>query len=175
MKNKFLPVFIVLGLIIVIVVVFISMSNVQSMVVRINNNIEQKPLKIEFNHYQDSDCGMVIENLKYTSEVVSPKGVTWFFHDHGGMVHWLSLHDFKDSAKIWVHSLDTLRWIDGRKAWYSRDEITPMENGFGAYEHKKPNLINFKQMKLYMLRGETMSNPAIKKQLLEEKAKHKAQ
>ena len=169
MKNKLLPIIIVFGLIVVIVVVFISMSNVQNMVVRVDGNIKQQPLKIKLNHYQDSDCGMVIEDLKYSSQVVSPKGVTWFFHDHGGMVHWLSLHNFHNKEKIWVHSLDTLRWIDGKKAWYSRDEITPMNNGFGAYEHKKPNLINFEQMRLYMLRGETMSNPAIKKQLLKQK------
>lgn len=169
MKKNLLPIFLVFGIIIVIVVVFISMSNAQSMVVRIDGNIEKKPLDIKLNHYQDSDCGMVIDNLKYASQVVSDKGVTWFFHDHSGLVNWLELRSFKDTATIWVHAIDTDTWIDGRKAWYSRDEITPMESGFGAYKNKKEDLITFNQMQLYTLRGETMINPAIKKKLLEKK------
>ena len=166
MDKKFSPIFLVFGIIIFIVIIFISMSNIQSMVVRIDGNIEQKPLEIKLKHYQDSDCGMVIDNIKYASQIISPKGVTWFFHDHAGFVNWLELRSFKNDAMIWVHSIDTNRWIDGTKAWYSRDEITPMLSGFGAYENKKDNLITFKQMRLYTLRGETMINPAIKKQLL---------
>jgi len=166
MKKNYMPLFLIFGLIITIVVVFISMSNVQSMVVVVKDNIKKKPLDIKLHHYQDSDCGMVIDDLKYASQVVSNKGTTWFFHDHGGLINWLELRSFKDSAKIWVHSIDTNRWIDGRKAWYSRNEITPMEFGFGAYENKKDNLITFSQMRLFQLRGENMTNPIIKKQLL---------
>ncbi len=165
-KKKLTPLVFILLIIIAIVVLFISMSNTQHMIVRVDGNSDKKPIKIDFVHYQDSDCGMVIEGLKYTSEVVSPSGTTWFFHDHGGMVHWLEQRSFKDKATIWVHSIDTNKWIDGRKAWYSRDEITPMNNGFGAYQHKKDGLISFDQMRLYMLRGETMNNPAIQKKLL---------
>ncbi|MCK5293689.1 MAG: hypothetical protein KAJ49_03480 [Arcobacteraceae bacterium] len=171
MKKNFLPIFLVFGIIVIIVVVFISMSNVQSMVVRIDGNIDKKPLEIKLNHYQDSDCGMVIDDIKYASQVISPKGVTWFFHDFSGLVNWVESKSFKDEAIIWVHAIDTNNWIDGKKAWYTRDEITPMESGFGAYTNKKDGLITFEQMRLYILRGETMINPAIKKQLLELKTK----
>jgi hypothetical protein len=130
------------------------------------NNMKKKPIDIVLNKFQDSDCGMIIDNLTYASQVISPSGKTWFFHDHGGMVHWLENKTFKKDAIIWVISRDTNRWINGKTAWYSRDEITPMLYGFGAYEKRKNNLINFKTISLYMLRGETMANPLIKKQLL---------
>jgi hypothetical protein len=41
-----------------------------------------------------------------------------------------------------------------------------MGYGFGAYEFKQDGFIDFKTMKLKMLRGETMNNPAIRKKLL---------
>jgi len=44
-----------------------------------------------------------------------------------------------------------------------------MHYGFGAYEKKRDNTISFEQMRLLTLRGETMANPIIRKQLLKEK------
>jgi hypothetical protein len=109
---------------------------------------------------------MVIDDLSYASEVVAPDGKTWFFHDHGGFVHWLSDKKFKDEAVIWAMSRDTKRFIDARKAFYSLTDTTPMGYGFGAYEHNASGRIDFKTMSLRMLRGETLNNPSIKKQLL---------
>ncbi len=60
------------------------------------------PYQLRLHHYQDSQCGMVIDSLEYASEVIAPNGNTWFFHDHGGMVKWLEERDFKDRAKVWV-------------------------------------------------------------------------
>jgi len=157
-----------IGLIVAIIVgVFLSLASKQNMIVVKEGNLKQLPLKMQLNKHQDSDCGMVIETLDFASQVVAPDGKTWFFHDHGGFVHWLEDKSFRDSAKIWVMSLDTKRWIDGRKAYYSRDDITPMGYGFGAYEHKesKKGLIPFSEMRLHMLRGETMNDPLIRKQL----------
>ena len=81
------------------------------------------------------------------------------------MVNWLSDKKFKEEAIIWVKSRDTKKFIDAREAYYSINDITPMGNGFGAYEFKKNNLISFSEMSLKMLRGENMNNPRIKKQL----------
>ena len=109
---------------------------------------------------------MVIEDLEYASQVVSPSGKTYFFHDHGGMINWLSTKEFKDSAMIWVMTKDTKRYIDGKKAWYSRTDQTPMLYGFGAYEEKTDKLIDYNTMFLHMVRGEHLANPKIKQQLL---------
>jgi hypothetical protein len=162
--NKFLTLIII---VVVIVVLFISMSNKENMRVVQLNNKDKKPLQIILGKYQDSDCGMIIDSLDYASQIVSPDNKTWFFHDIGGMVHWLENKTFKQNATIWVMSRDTKKWIDGKTAWYSTDENTPMLYGFGAYKNKKDNLVDFKTMQLLMLRGETMANPHIKKQILD--------
>ena len=164
--KKFMP-FIVVGILVVIIVgVFLSLAKVQHMVVIKEGNTQKLPIKMKLHKYQDSDCGMVIDDLTYASQVIAPDGRTWFFHDHGDFVHWLSDKPFEKSAVIWVMSRDTHKWIDGRKAFYTLNELTPMGYGFGAYEHKKAGMVDFATMRLRMLRGETMKNPRIRKQLL---------
>jgi len=166
--KKFMPIILVGVIVVVIIILFFSLAKRQQMVVIKEGNLKQLPLKMELHKFQDSDCGMVIDDLAYASQVVSPDGKTWSFHDHGGFVHWLSDKKFKDSAVIWVMSRDTHRWIDGRKAYYSFNEITPMGYGFGAYEYKKDATVDFDTMSLRVLRGETMKDPKIRKQILGE-------
>lgn len=166
MIKKFIP-FIVVGVLIaIIVIVFLSLAKNQNMTVIHEGNLERLPIKMELNKYQDSDCGMVIEDLEYASQVVARDGKTWFFHDHGGFVHWLKDKSFKDDVVIWVMSLDTKRWINAKNAYYTLTDNSPMGYGFGAYEKKTDRMINYETMALKMLRGETMNNPQIRKQLL---------
>jgi len=164
--KKFMP-FIVVGILIVIIVgVFLSLSKVQHMVVVQEGNTQKLPIKMKLHKYQDSDCGMVIDDFTYASQVIAPDGRTWFFHDHGDFVEWLNGKPFEKNAVIWVMSRDTHKWIDGRKAYYTFNELTPMGYGFGAYEHKKEGMIDFDTMRLKVLRGETLKNPKIRKQVL---------
>jgi len=164
--KKLAPIIFLFVFVLVIVLVFVSLSKSQKMVVIKEGNLAHKPLPMKLHKYQDSFCGMVIDDLSYASQVVAPDGKTWFFHDHGDFVQWLEDKPFKNQAVIWVRSRDTKRWIDAKKAFYTQNEITPMEYGFGAYEHKKDGMIDFTTMRLKILRGETMKNPKIKKQLL---------
>jgi len=164
--KKITPIIIVLLFVGIIVGLFLSLGKVQKMVVIKEGNLKKLPLEIVLHKYQDSDCGMVIDDISYVSQVIAPDGKTWFFHDHGGFVHWLEDKPFKDDAVIWVYTRDTKQWVDGKKAWYSLNDITPMGYGFGAYEHKQDGFIDFKTMRLKMLRGETMNNPKIRQKLL---------
>ena len=164
--KKVMPVFVVFVFIAIIVGVFLSLEHTQKMTVIKEGNKDRVALKMKVGKYQDSFCGMVIDDLDFASQVVSKSGKTWFFHDHADFVEWLKDKKFKDSVVIWVMSRDTHRWIDGKKAYYSVDEETPMHSGFGAYEHKKENLIDFDEMRLRVLRGETMQNPKIRRKLL---------
>jgi len=166
MLKKLTPIVIVAAMIALIVLLFLSLASKQNMIVIKEGNLKLLPLEMELYKYQDSDCGMVIEDLTYASQVVAPSGKTWFFHDHGGFVHWLEDKEFKDEAVIWVMSRDTQRWINAREAFYSLNESTPMGYGFGAYERTQKGFIDFEAMSLRTLRGETMNNPLIKKQLL---------
>ncbi len=164
--KKITPILIILFIISIIVILFLSLAQKQNMIVIKEGNFGKIPLEMALNKHQDSDCGMVIEDLDYASQVVAPSGKTWFFHDHGGFVNWLKDKEFQEDAVIWVMSRDTYKWIDAKKAYYSLTDITPMGYGFGAYENKKENFIDYEDMRLRMLRGETMNNPLIKKQLL---------
>jgi len=165
-SGNFTPYIIVLFVVIIIVVLFLSLSKSQNMIVVEVNNTTTDPIDMKLNKYQDSDCGMVIDDLTYSSQVITPSMKRYFFHDHGGMVHWLASKPFKEKSKIWVMAKDTGHYIDGRKAWYSRTDNTPMLYGFGAYEKRKDGLIDFKTMSLYMLRGENLTNPKIRQSLL---------
>jgi len=166
MIKKLIPFMVIGVLIAVIVIVFLSLAKNQNMTVIHEGNLERLPIKMQLNKYQDSDCGMVIEDLEYASQVVALDGKTWFFHDHGGFVHWLKDKSFKNDVVIWVMSKDTNRWINAKTAFYSLRDETPMGYGFGAYEKKSAKMVDYETMTLKMLRGETMNNPQIRKQLL---------
>jgi len=164
--KKITPILIIFIIVFIIIAVFLSLASSQKMIVIKEGNLQQVALKMELNKHQDSDCGMVIEDLHYASQVVAKSGKTWFFHDHGGFINWLKDKDFQDEVVIWVMSRDTKRWINAREAYFSLTDTTPMGYGFGAYEKNKEDFISFEEMKLKMLRGETMNNPLIRKQLL---------
>ena len=166
MIKKFIPFLVILTLVAIIVTVFLSLASQKQMIVIKEGNINRLPLAMELGKYQDSDCGMVIDDLDYVSQVVAPSGKTWFFHDHGGFIKWIEDKPFKDAAVIWVMSRDTKKFIDARKAYYSLTDTTPMGYGFGAYEKNVSTYVDFDTMRLRMLRGETLNNPHIRKQLL---------
>ncbi len=133
------------------------------------NNPEKKPLLLERNKYQDAFCGMTIEDLTYASQAIRDDGKSWFFHDHGDFVEWLKDKPFAKRVIVYVHTIDTNRWIDATKAYYTTMEKTPMGYGFGAYEHKKRGMIDYETMRLRVLRGETMNNPQYRQILLKER------
>lgn len=164
--KKILPFITLIIIIAIIIIIFLSMSNAKQMVVLKEGNTSLTPLEIILGKYQDSDCGMTIEDMTYVSQVVSSDGKTWFFHDHGGMANWLKDKPFKADAKIWVMTIDTKQYINARTAWYSRTDNTPMRYGFGAYEVKQDGFITFDEMSLKVLRNETLRNPYIQKELL---------
>ncbi|MFA6195085.1 MAG: hypothetical protein WC656_00405 [Sulfurimonas sp.] len=164
--KKATPFLIIFIIIFIIVALFLSLASSQNMIVIKEGNYKMLPLEMELNRYQDSDCGMVIKDLEYASQVIAKNGKTWFFHDHGGFINWLKDKEFKEDVVIWVMSKDTKKWINAKEAFYSLNDKTPMGYGFGAYEMKDVRHVDFESMKLRMLRGETMNNPLIKKQLL---------
>lgn len=159
--GKVITVLLFLG---IIVVLFLSMSTAQNMTVIVKDNFEKKPIEIVLHHFQDSDCGMPIEDINYASQAIAPNGYTWFFHDHGGLAHWMQDKDFKDDLVLWIWAKDSQKWIDARKAWYTTNEKTPMFHGFGAYENKKEGMISFDTMYLRVLRNETLANPYYQEQ-----------
>ncbi len=128
-----------------------------------------KPVAIKLGVTMDPECGMEVENMAHSSEVILKDGRAFVFDDPGCMIMWLhkNKYDTKD-VKLWTYSDDTHRWIDAKKAKYTMTDSTPMHYGFGAYEKNstKKTLISFEEMRLKMLRGENLTNPKIRKKLL---------
>ena len=161
------PIIIILMLIVVIITIFSLLGKSQQMTVVYEGNTSKQPVKMTVGKFQGSECGMVINDLNFASQIVAPDGKTWFFDDHGCMAAWLSARPFKDEAIVWVKDLPSGEWIDGRHAWYSRTDQTPMSYGFGAYKTYQDSFIDFTIMQQAMLNGETMANLSFRKQLLE--------
>ncbi|MCF6309426.1 MAG: hypothetical protein L3J19_02965 [Sulfurimonas sp.] len=166
MMRKILPFLIIVIIAAIIVTLFLSLASTKRTIIVNEGNFKQIPIEVKIGKYIDSDCKMVINDLTDLSQVIIKNGKSWFFHDHGGLVKWLEDKKFKDSAVVWVMSRDTKKYINARTAFYSLTDKTAMGYGFGAYENKKDLYVDFDTMRLRMLRGETLKNPSIKKQLL---------
>jgi len=164
--KKILPLLIILLILGITAVIFVSMAKNDQPVTIIKGNTKMEALPLKVNFTNDPYCKMLITTQRNTSQVVSPDGKTWFFDDPGCMVLWLEDKAFKESANIWIYSIDTRQWIDARKAWYGRADKTAMHYGFGAREHKSEGSIDFETMVLYVQRGEHLGNPKIRKMLL---------
>lgn len=166
--KKILPLLTIFILIIIIVSIFISMSNQKKMVVIHEGNHEHKPVNIELNHFQDTQCGMTIRKKQDSIQAVAPDGKTWFFDDMGCFSLWFKNINFQKDAIIWVYARDSKKYIDARKAWYSIDAKTEMGYGFASHEIEKEGMISFDEVLLRMYRGENLKNPLIRKKLLGE-------
>jgi nitrous oxide reductase accessory protein NosL len=164
--KKLVPFVVVLVIVAIIATIFISLAKEQKMITVIENNFDKKPLPITLGKYQDSYCGMIINELDYAAQSITKDGVTRFFHDVGDVVEFIKDKNNKEKITIWVWAKDSKKWIDAKKAWFSTDELTPMKYGFGAYEKKKDNYIDYKEMFLRVVRNETLRNPKIRKKVL---------
>ncbi len=130
-------------------------------------NVNKVPLEFEDNKVQCPQCNMFLVGKRFTAQVITSDNKTHFFDDPGCMILWLEKkHIDPKSVTTWIYTLDTKKWIDAKKAYYSISDPTPMRYGFGAYEHNKKGFIDFDEMRLRMLRGENMTNPKIRKKIL---------
>jgi hypothetical protein len=158
--------FIFIIVICILLGILFSTSDFKQLVVVTQNNSEKKPLDIESNKYTDRYCNMKIIDIRYTAQAIMPNNDTFYFDDIGCLVSWLKDQRNKDQIVLWTWARDIDQYIDARKAWYSTDEDTPMEYGFGSYKNKKNNYIDFQTMTLKVYRGETLQNLTIRKKEL---------
>lgn len=163
--KKIAPVLVTLLLIAIMLVIVISRAKQQGYVTVLSGNVELKPVEILPGKYQDTECGMLVNQLKDSAQAVAPDGKTWFFDDVGCLALWADKNKKPDELVMWVYTRDTEAWIDGRAAWYSRADYTPMHYGFAAYATKQEGFIDFQEMSNKMLRGENLTNPYIRKEL----------
>lgn len=166
--KKLLPLIVIFLILAISAIIFISIAKENQPLTIEKGNRDKKALDFKLNFTNDSYCKMIINKRENSLEVVNSDGQTWFFDDPVCMVKWLENKSFKKEAKIWVYTLDTNQWIDAKKAWYGVTDKTAMHSGFGARENKTEKSIDFTEMSLRSLRGETLDNPKTSKKLLGE-------
>ena len=150
----------------IIAIIFVSMANSDKPITVVTGNTAMQPLPVDFNRTNDTQCAMLIKSIYNNAQAVTPDGRTWFFDDPGCLVLWIEKRSFKSKVKLWVHTIDTNRWIDATKAHYGVTDRSMMHYGFGSREHETNTTISYEQMRLRMLRGENLTDPKIRKKLL---------
>jgi len=123
--------------------------------------------KLDAVHKVCPECHMPLKDSKKYTSVITKDTKKIYFDDIGCMI--LYTHKKHISLKkvdAVVFTNDTHRYLDAHKATYTINESTPMHYGFGAYEKNSHNFINLDAVVLKMLRGENMTNPKIRKQIL---------
>lgn len=160
---------IVSAILLLISFVIFAILNSSKEIVVIKGNKEKTPLQIALNKTKDAHCGMIIDGYEFSSQAIAPDGRTWFFHDLGGMPLFLADKPFRKDTIMWVYTMDTNEYIDAKKAFYSRTENSPMFYGFGAYKTADKARVDFDTFEAMMLRGENLTNPAVKRKLLNER------
>lgn len=131
------------------------------------SNTSKSALEFKDNTLQCPQCHMFLVGKKDTAQIITSDNKTHFFDDIGCAILWL--RDEKIESKnvtFWVYTRDTVEYILAKDAHYSRIDNTPMHYGFAAYKNAQENLLDFDSMRLMMLRGETLSDPKIRKNLL---------
>ena len=109
--------------------------------------------------------------IRYTDE--KQKSRVLMFDDIGCAVIWLEDKAWHDAAttEIWVNDHRDGQWLDAKKAWYIKGQITPMEYGLGAQDEESPGALDYEQAKKHIFQIEERFN--IHDAHLEEQAKER--
>ncbi|PID81417.1 hypothetical protein CSB20_03080 [bacterium DOLZORAL124_64_63] len=166
--KKMLPVLVTLVLAALLAVFFLNRQESTSFITIAKGNHDARPLPmLPGKVYQDTECGMPVEQKEFSAQAVDGKGRTWFFDDPGCLVLWLDGRKDAATLTLWVHGKQGVGWLDARQAWYARTDLTtPMHYGFCPYPQPQDGYVDFATMTRLMLRGENLTNPYVRKELL---------
>ena len=111
--------------------------------------------KVHWDRDMCARCVMVVSDRQNTVQIRDPKnGKSYMFDDIGCMVLWFKENhiSWENSAIIWITDIQTGKWIDAKKAFYSTRNITPMAYGFSAHKteesiKKEEEIINFEEVR----------------------------
>ncbi len=151
----------------VVVIMFLALGSDEGARYVHKGNTDHKIVNIKPKEYQCSECNMDIEDMRYEAQIILKNGNTYFFDDIGCVILWIESQK-ADTARIITKTLDSSKWINVKKAWYSRVAQSPMGYGFAAYELKQDGFIDYEEMKILMLQGKNLHDPFIRKKLIGE-------
>ena len=118
-------------------------------------------------------CKMVISQRHYAVQVLNKEtNKSYMFDDLGCTILWFKEEkiSWEKDAIIYIADAKTGKFTDARKAYYDIGKQTPMDYGFSAYLKKEDILdpkyiLSYNEVRLKILRGETMQNQLIKQQV----------
>ncbi len=115
------------------------------------------PEKVRWDRILCVRCLMAVSDHSFSAQVrTSPPGKrskVFFYDDIGCAVLWLDEQNWwsegtwldDSSTEIWVTDWTDQSWIDARKAFYVKGQITPMDFQLGAQVAEAPGALNFPQ------------------------------
>ena len=126
--------------------------------------------KIHWDRDMCEYCKMVVSDRSYAVEIINPKTNRYYlFDDIGCAILWFKENKiaWEKDAIIYISDAKTQKFINAKKAYFTLGKLTPMDYGFSGYkskdEVKSKEFFKYDEMRLKILRGETMQNPSIRK------------
>ncbi len=114
-----------------------------------------KPVPIRWSKDVCAQCGMLIVDRHHAAEITNPViGKAYKFDDIGDAVVWAKHNhasDWLKESKIWVTDSKTGKWLNARKAYWVKGQITPMGYGLGALSKLEPGAFKWKEAVSYLL------------------------
>ncbi|MBI3446023.1 MAG: nitrous oxide reductase accessory protein NosL [Magnetospirillum sp.] len=108
------------------------------------------PAEIKWGRETCDYCGMIIDDPRFAAQVRGgPKGKVFKFDDLGDAVLFLAKQSWADdpATEFWVGSMESEKWLDGRKAFYVDGQHTPMAHGYGAVAGARAGAVEYAAMK----------------------------
>lgn len=116
------------------------------------------PAEIKWGRETCEYCGMIIDDPQFSAQVRGRDGKVHKFDDLGDAILWVAKQGWAEDAvaEFWVGGVESGKWLDGRKAFYTEGHHTPMAHGFGAVEAAAPGAVDYAAMRSRVLaRGST--------------------
>ncbi len=123
------------------------------------------PVKVRWDSDRCERCAMAVSDRSYSAQIrggaVGEKAKAYKFDDIGCALIWLEEQAWKTNpaVEIWVNDYrQPEAWIDATKAWYVKDNITPMDYGLGAQAEPADGALDFGQARQYIFEREKRLN-----------------
>lgn len=123
------------------------------------------PVEVKWDRDVCQRCNMVLSDRRHSAQIRhtpsdSTRSQVYEFDDIGCAVLWLDQQAWGQSpeVEIWVNDHRTGEWLDARKAFYLRGQLTPMQYGLGAQTEATPETLDFAQARQHIQRVEQRFN-----------------
>lgn len=123
------------------------------------------PVDVHWDRDSCERCRMILSDKKHAAQIryvdAQKRSRVRLFDDIGCAVIWLEDKAWREvaSTEIWTTDHRNGEWIDARKAYYIKGQLTPMEYGLGAQSQLPiEKSLSFAEAKLHIFKIEATYN-----------------